>query len=148
MRALIQRVSQASVSVEGQKIAHIGKGILVFLGITHGDTEKDTQYLIEKITNLRIFEGESGKLDLSVRDLNGEILLVSQFTLYGTCDKGRRPDFAQAAPIEEAKATYEKAVELLKNCGVKGECGQFQAHMMVELINDGPVTLMIESRHS
>ena len=146
MKALIQRVSEASVSVEGQSIASIQKGLLVFIGITSGDGPKDIEYLKEKILNLRIFEGESGKLDLSVLDLKGEILLVSQFTLYGTCDKGRRPDFAQAAPIEEARLIYEQVVASFQKSELKIEQGQFQAHMQVKLCNDGPVTLMLESK--
>lgn len=146
MRVLLQRVQSASVQVDGTKISEINKGVLILLGITHGDGEKDTRQLLEKIINLRIFEGESGKLDLSLQDIKGEILLVSQFTLYGVCDKGRRPDFGLAAPIEEAKKVYEQAVEIFKQCGLKIECGQFQAHMKVELINDGPLTLMLESK--
>lgn len=146
MRALIQRVQSASVSVDNQVIGKIDKGILVLLGITHGDTQKDSAYLLEKITNLRIFENQEGKLDLSLLDIKGEILLVSQFTLYGTCDKGRRPDFGLAAPAEEAKKIYEEAVQIFKNSGLKVETGQFQAYMQVSLINDGPLTLMIESK--
>lgn len=146
MRALLQRVKNASVQVDRQKIAQIGKGVVILLGITHGDNEKDISYLVEKITNLRIFEGESGKLDLSLLDTKGEILLVSQFTLYGSCEKGRRPDFALAAHIEEAKQTYNQAVDLFSKCGLKVKYGQFQSHMEVELINDGPLTLMLESK--
>lgn len=116
MKALIQRVSQAAVTVDNQEISRIGKGILILLGITHGDSEKDINYLIEKITNLRIFEGETGKMDLSVRDVKGELLLVSQFTLYGDCNKGRRPDFGNAAPLEEARAIFEKACQLFASC--------------------------------
>jgi len=146
MRALIQRVTKASVTVQGRKIGEIGKGILVLLGITHGDSEKDITYLHDKIANLRIFEGESGKLDLSLRDIKGEFLLISQFTLYGDCKKGRRPDFNGAAPIEEARSTFEKACEIFQKSDVPTKTGQFQANMQVELINDGPVTLMLESK--
>lgn len=145
MRALIQRVTKASVTVDGNKISEIGKGILILLGITHGDNEKDINYLLEKISNLRIFE-KDGKLDLSVRDVSGEMLLVSQFTLYGDCNKGRRPDFNDAAPIEEARATFEKACEIFGKSDVPVKTGQFQANMQVELVNDGPFTIMIESR--
>ncbi|MFO0780885.1 MAG: D-aminoacyl-tRNA deacylase [Candidatus Gracilibacteria bacterium] len=146
MKALIQRVTKASVTVNGSKISEIGKGILIFLGITHGDNEKDIQYLIEKISNLRIFEGQDGKLDLSVKDTGGEFMLVSQFTLYGDCNKGRRPDFNSAAPIDEARAIYEKACSLFQQSEVPTKTGQFQANMQVELTNDGPFTLMIESK--
>ena len=146
MRALIQRVKNASVTVENEVIGKIDKGILVFLGITHGDNQNDSKYLLDKISNLRIFENELGKLDLSLLDLKGEILLVSQFTLYGTCDKGRRPDFGRAAQIDEAKRVYDEAVEIFKTAGLKVETGKFQANMQVGLVNDGPVTLMIESK--
>lgn len=146
MRALIQRVTGASVTVESTKISEIGKGILIFLGITQGDDEKDTGYLLEKISNLRIFEGQDGKLDLSVRDVKGEMMLVSQFTLYGDCNKGRRPDFNSAAPIEEARKVFEKACEIFQKSDVPTKTGQFQANMQVELVNDGPFTLMIESK--
>ncbi len=145
MRALIQRVTKASVTVDGTKISEIGKGILILLGITQGDNEKDSTYLLEKISNLRIFE-KNGKLDLSVKDVQGELLLVSQFTLYGDCNKGRRPDFNSAAPIEEARAVFEKACEIFRKSDVPTKTGQFQADMQVELINDGPFTLMIESK--
>lgn len=145
MRALIQRVSSASVDVEGKRIAETGKGILVFLGITHGDNETDVSYLLEKISNLRIFEGESGKLDHSIRDIKGEFLLVSQFTLYGGCNNGRRPDFGNAAPVEEARAIFEKACAIFEQSGVPTKTGQFQANMQVGLVNDGPLTLMLES---
>ena len=146
MRALIQRVTKASVTVESAKISEINKGILILLGITQGDNEKDIQYLLEKISNLRIFEGADGKLDLSILDTKGEFLLVSQFTLYGDCNKGRRPDFNSAAPIEEARTVFQKACEMFQNSSVPTKTGQFQANMQVELINDGPFTLMIESK--
>lgn len=146
MRALIQRVSKASVTVNDKKLSEIGKGILVLLGITHGDNEKDIKYLLEKITNLRIFEGENQKLDLSIQDVKGELLLVSQFTLYGDCNNGRRPDFNNAAPVEEARTVFEKACEIFKKSLVPTQTGQFQANSQIELINDGPLTLMIESK--
>lgn len=146
MKALLQRVKKASVVVDDREISAIKRGLLVFIGITHGDNQHDIDQLVEKIINLRIFEGENNKLDLSVKDIQGEILLVSQFTLYGECDKGRRPDFGKAAPIEEAKATYIKVIEGFKKTEVKVEEGQFQAHMMVELVNDGPLTLLLESK--
>jgi len=146
MRALIQRVKKASVTVDGRHISEIGRGILILLGITHGDGEKDVNYLIEKITNLRIFEGENGKPDLSVRDTKGEILLVSQFTLYGDCNKGRRPDFTAAAPTDEARDMFALSCRLFRECGLPVKTGEFQAHMDVESINDGPFTLMVESK--
>lgn len=146
MRALIQRVTGASVTVDGKKISEIGKGILILLGITHGDNQDDARYLLEKIGNLRIYEGADGKLDLSIRDVGGEFLLVSQFTLYGECDKGRRPDFTKAAPVDEARKTFEDTCEIFKKSDIPTKTGQFQAMMQVELINDGPLTLMIESK--
>lgn len=146
MKALLQRVAKASVNVGGNQIATIDRGILVFLGIKRGDDQKDIDYLVEKIRNLRIFEGENNKLDLSIEDIKGDLLLVSQFTLYGTCDKGRRPDFGNAAPIDEAKQLYEDAVKRFKQTGLKVEEGEFQASMKVELVNDGPLTLLIESK--
>lgn len=146
MRALIQRVTKASVTIEGKTVGDIGKGILILLGITQGDNEKDITYLLEKIGNLRIFEGQDGKLDLSVRDVKGEQLLVSQFTLYGDCNKGRRPDFTAAAPVEEARKIFEKACEIFGRSDVPTKTGQFQANMQVELVNDGPFTLMLESK--
>jgi len=145
MRAVIQRVKSAEVLVKNETIGKIEKGILVLLGITAGDDEADIQYLADKITNLRIFEGESGKMDLSVQDINGSILIVSQFTLYGSCRKGRRPDFGNAAPTEEAEAIYKKTIEAFKKTGIQVEDGEFQAYMQVQLENDGPVTLIIDS---
>lgn len=148
MRAVIQRVSSASVTVDGQTRGEISQGLLILLGITHGDSEKEIQWMVEKITNLRIFEGESGKLDLSVQDVGGALLIVSQFTLYGKCDKGRRPDFGEAAPIEEAKKIYEQAVKAFKSTNLSTEEGEFQANMLVELRNDGPLTLILDSPQS
>lgn len=151
MRAVIQRVIAAEVTVRGASAREtlkgkIGKGIVVLLGIGRGDSEKDIQWMVEKIPNLRIFEGKGEKLDLSIRDVNGEILLVSQFTLYGKCDKGRRPDFGEAATIEEAKDIYKKAVEAFRASGIPVQEGEFQAYMQVKLQNDGPLTLILESR--
>ncbi len=146
MKALIQRVQKASVTVDGQIIGKIDRGILVYLGITRGDGENEIKYLLEKITNLRIYENEEGKLDKSLLEVNGAILLVSQFTLYGTADKGRRPDFGLAAPVQEAKDVYDKAVEIFRASNVPVQTGQFQAHMYIESINDGPFTLMLESK--
>ena len=146
MRALIQRVTGASGTVDGNKISEIGKGILILLGITHGDNQDDARYLLDKIGNLRIYEGTDGKLDLSIRDVGGEFLLVSQFTLYGECNKGRRPDFTNAAPVDEARKTFEETCEIFRSSDIPTKTGQFQAMMQVELVNDGPLTLMIESK--
>lgn len=145
MRAVVQRVAHAEVTVDNETKGKIGQRLLIFLGITHGDDAKDIQWMVEKITNLRIFEGESGKLDLSVQDIKGQLLIVSQFTLYGKCDKGRRPDFGEAAPIEEAKHTYEQAIAAFKASGLPVEQGEFQATMQVQLQNDGPLTLILDS---
>ncbi len=146
MRALVQRVKKASVSVDGEVIGEIGNGLLVFIGVTHGDTEGDAAYLAEKIAHLRIFRDENDKMNLSLLDIGGGALAVSQFTLYGDCRKGRRPGFSDAAEPELAERLYEKFVDLLRLQGVKRvETGCFAADMLVELENDGPVTLMLES---
>lgn len=145
MKALIQRVKKAKVIVENQITGEIDKGILVLLGITHEDENKDADYLVEKIINLRIFESEKSGFDFSLLDEKAELLVVSQFTLYGSCKKGRRPDFTSAAAPEKAKQLYEYFIEKCKEKGIKTETGIFGAHMEVELINDGPVTLEIES---
>jgi D-tyrosyl-tRNA(Tyr) deacylase len=146
MKALIQRTSSASVRVEDKTIAETEKGLVVFLGIANGDDESDIEYLVDKIINLRIFESEKNRMDFSVSDIKGDILVVSQFTLCGDCNKGRRPDFTKAAPIEEAKELYKKAVETFKSTGLTIQEGEFQAYMHVNLINDGPVTIMLESK--
>jgi D-aminoacyl-tRNA deacylase len=146
MRALIQRVSKASVLVDSVVTAQINAGLLVFVGIKKGDTQKEIDYITDKIANLRIFEGETGKFDFSAIELKKEILVVSQFTLYADCSRGRRPDFGEAAPTEEAKEIYEKTVEAFKKTGLKVSTGQFQAHMAISLVNDGPVTIMLNSK--
>ncbi len=148
MRALLQRVKKASVTVNGGTVAHINKGLLVFIGINKNDRTADSDFLVDKITNLRVFENEKGKFDLSVREIKGDILLVPQFTLYGKCVKGRRPDFTDAAPIDIAAKIYQDTVAAFMKTGLKVESGIFQAHMEVHLVNDGPVTLMIESQQS
>lgn len=145
MRALIQRVKRAKVTVDGEVTGEIGKGIVVLLGITHGDTEKDAEFLAEKIANLRIFPGEKSSFDFSVLDADGSILAVSQFTLYGSTEKGRRPDFTASAKPEQAKALYELFIKKVQEKGLKVATGRFQAMMDVELVNDGPVTFMLES---
>ncbi|AVQ16666.1 D-aminoacyl-tRNA deacylase [Fusobacterium gonidiaformans] len=146
MKAVIQRVQYASVAVEGNIIGKIEKGFLILLGITHEDTEKDVLWLANKIKDLRVFEDENGKMNLSLEEVKGEVLIVSQFTLYGNCMKGRRPAFVDAARPELAIPLYEKFLETFQSFGIKTESGKFGADMKVELLNDGPVTLIIESK--
>jgi D-tyrosyl-tRNA(Tyr) deacylase len=145
MRAVIQRVSEAGVTVEGQCIGRIGRGLAVLLGIAANDTKTDADYLIEKIVGLRIFPDETGRFDRSVQDVNGSLLVISQFTLYGNCRKGRRPSFSDAAGTEIALPLYEYFVAGLKARNIPVETGRFQALMAVRLVNDGPVTLIIDS---
>lgn len=144
MRLLIQRVSKASVTVEGQAISAIGKGLLILLGIGHGDGEEQTKFLAEKVANLRIFEDEQGKTNLSVLDVKGEAIVVSQFTLYANTLKGRRPSFIDAALPDIAEPLVNRYVELLRGYGVPTQTGKFGAHMAVEIHNDGPVTIWLE----
>jgi D-tyrosyl-tRNA(Tyr) deacylase len=145
MRALLQRVTQASVVVEGSAVGEIGAGLLILLGVTKLDTAADAALLVEKILNLRIFPDADGKMNRSLLDAQGSLLVVSQFTLYGDCRKGRRPGFDAAAPAEQARALYESFVELARRSGLRVETGVFQAHMEVALVNDGPVTFMLET---
>ncbi|NUU96785.1 D-aminoacyl-tRNA deacylase [Marinitoga sp. 1138] len=146
MRAVLQRVKKASVVVENEIVGKIGKGILVLLGVGHNDTENDIKWLADKIMNLRIFEDENDKMNLSLLDIKGEILVVSQFTLYGDCRKGRRPSYSNAAKPDKANEYYEKFMKYIEdNYNTKVERGIFQAEMEVELINDGPVTLLLDS---
>ena len=145
MRAVVQRVSSSKVTVEGNITGEINKGLLVLLGVTHEDTSKDVDYIIDKTLNLRIFEDEDEKMNLSLKDIGGELLVVSQFTLYGDCRKGRRPSFSTAAKPEHAISLYEEFVEKAKAEGLKVGTGQFRAHMMVDLTNDGPVTILLDS---
>jgi len=144
MRALLQRVSKASVTVEGQTISTIGKGLLILLGVGHGDGEEQAKFLSEKIANLRVFEDEQGKTNLSVQDVKGEVLVVSQFTLYADTRKGRRPSFIDAALPEVAEPLVGRFVELLRGHGIPTQTGKFGAHMEVEIHNDGPVTIWLE----
>lgn len=144
MRVLIQRVSQASVTVDQQVISKIGKGLLILLGIGHDDGEDQAQFLAEKAANLRIFEDEQGKTNLSVLDVKGEAMVVSQFTLYADARKGRRPSFIDAAAPEVAAPLVDRFVELMRNHGVPSQTGKFGAHMQVEIHNDGPVTIWLE----
>ncbi len=150
MRAVVQRVKKASVKIQntsdGDYInGEIDKGLLIFLGITHEDNDKDLDYIADKISGLRIFEDEQGKMNLSINDIKGEILLISQFTLYGDCRKGRRPGFTDAARPEIAIPLYEKMIETLKLKGIKVEVGIFGADMLVDIQNDGPVTILLDS---
>lgn len=146
MIAVIQRVVSASVTVEGAVVGAIGRGILVLLGVERGDTEVDARYLADKIADLRIFADDGGKMNRSVIDIGGKILSVSQFTLVGSCDKGRRPSFDRAAPPDEGKRLYEIFNRFLRERGLVVETGIFQADMLVSLVNDGPVTFVIQSR--
>lgn len=145
MRAVIQRVKSASVTVEGRVVASIRQGLMVLAGIARDDTMKDAEWIAEKLVNLRIFEDEEGRFDRSLLDIGGELLLVSQFTLYGDCRKGRRPSFSDAMPSEKARVFFEKFVELVRTKGCRVEQGVFQAMMDVGLVNDGPVTLILDS---
>ncbi|MDI6812055.1 MAG: D-aminoacyl-tRNA deacylase [Desulfitobacteriaceae bacterium] len=145
MRAVVQRVKRASVRVNDVLVGEIGHGLLVFLGVGGEDGESDLAWIVEKIAGLRIFEDEEGKMNLSVEDVGGEILLVSQFTLYGDCRKGKRPSFSSAAPPDMAKELFDQAVALVKQRGIPVATGIFQADMAVELVNDGPVTLLLDS---
>lgn len=147
MRAVVQRVSAGAVEVSGVTVGSIGPGLVVLLGVGRGDSKEDARYLADKIANLRIFEDEAGKMNLSVLDRAGQILAVSQFTLYGDCVKGRRPSFTQAAPPEEARELYIYFMEELRLRGLAVAAGIFQEHMLVHIDNDGPVTILIESRN-
>ena len=148
MRAVVQRVSSSKVTVDDRITGEISKGLLVLLGVTHEDTSKDVDYMIDKILNLRIFEDENEKMNLSLKDINGELLVVSQFTLYGDCRKGKRPSFSNAARPDLATTLYEEFIEKVKSQEVVVGTGEFGAHMMVDLTNDGPVTILLESNKS
>jgi D-aminoacyl-tRNA deacylase len=145
MRACIQRVSRAEVAVAGQPCGSIGPGMLVLLGVANGDTEAEAKWLAEKIAGLRIFEDGEGKMNLSLADVGGSMLIVSQFTLLGDCRRGRRPDFTAAAPPEIAERLYNVFVHAVAAVGLPVATGRFRQHMLVELVNDGPVTLVVES---
>ncbi|MBO8160336.1 MAG: D-tyrosyl-tRNA(Tyr) deacylase [Thermosipho sp. (in: Bacteria)] len=146
MRAVVQRVLEASVEVDNQIIGKINKGLLVLLGVGKEDTEKDIEYLVDKIINLRIFDDKEGKMNLSLLDVKGELLIVSQFTLYGDCRRGRRPSYSDSAPPDKAKVFYSKFIEKAKKYGINVSTGSFGAYMKVSLINDGPVTLLLDSK--
>ena len=145
MRAVIQRVSKASVTVEGRTIAQIKNGMLVLLGVKQDDSKREAELLAKKTANLRIFNDEQGKMNLSLLDIEGEALVVSQFTLYGNCKKGRRPSFIDAALPEKADLLYQEYVQYLKDEQIAVKTGQFQAMMQVELVNEGPVTIILDS---
>lgn len=146
MRAVVQRVECASITVDSELIAAISKGLLVFVGIGKADLDKDVDYIKKKILNLRIFENERGLFHYNVQDIQGEILLVSQFTLYGDCRNGNRPSFTQSMPVETARSFYERVVQSFKKDYSKTQSGQFQAMMKIQLVNDGPVTITIDSQ--
>lgn len=146
MRAVVQRVASSRVTVDERVIGEVKKGLLVLLGVTHDDTSKDVDYMVDKVTNLRIFEDENDKMNLSLKDIGGEVMAVSQFTLYGDARKGRRPSFSDAARPDVANPLYEEFVEKLRAQGITVGTGVFGAHMMVELTNDGPVTILLESK--
>ena len=146
MKALLQRVTEASVSVAGEVVGSIGQGLVVFVGVANGDTERDAQYLAQRTVNLRIFSDKEGRFNLSVLDIKGELLVVSQFTLLADTRKGRRPSFIEAAPPAQAEELFERFVQQARATGLKVETGRFQQYMQVEIHNDGPVTILLDSR--
>ena len=145
MRAVLQRVTEASITIDGQKVGEIGKGIMVLFGMLGTDTDKTIDYMLDKVINLRIFEDENEKMNRSLEDVGGQVLVISQFTLYGNCRKGRRPDFLAAARPEVAIPLYEKFVSLCREKGIHTETGEFGAEMLVESVNDGPLTLVVDT---
>ena len=145
MRALVQRVTKARVTVAGEVTGQIERGLLVLLGVGHGDSTRDVAWMAEKLAGLRIFDDEAGKMNLSLADVGGGMLVVSQFTLFGDCRKGKRPSFVDAAPPELAIELYEQLVEAVRQRGIAVGTGRFREHMDVALVNDGPVTLWVES---
>ena len=145
MRALLQRVRQGAVHVDGRMTGQTGPGYVIFLGVGRGDSQQDAAWLAQKTANLRVFEDEQGRFNLSLLDMKGSALVVSQFTLYADCRRGNRPGFEQAAPPQVAEYLYQEYVQLLRAQGIVVETGVFQAHMLVELVNDGPATFLLES---
>jgi len=146
VKALLQRVTRASVSVGGEVVGRIGQGLVVFVGVASGDTEKDAQYLAQKAVELRIFSDEEGRFNLSALDIKGELLVVSQFTLLADTRKGRRPSFIEAAPPAQAEEIFERFVEQARATGLRVDTGRFQQYMQVEIHNDGPVTILLDSK--
>ncbi len=148
MRAVVQRVSAARVRVGENITGQIDEGLLVYLGVETDDEEKDLDYILDKVTNIRIFEDQYGKMNLSIREIGGAILAVSQFTLYGDCRKGRRPSFTHAAGLDKAEDFYNRFIHRVREMGIHIETGVFRAHMHVESVNDGPVTILLDSRRA
>ena len=146
MKAVIQRVSRASVDVNDETIGKIGRGFLVLLGVANEDTDEDMDYLVKKITQMRIFEDEAGKMNLSLKDVGGEILIISQFTLFASTKKGTRPSVTAAGAPDFSQEMYLKFIAACRDCGIHTEEGEFGAHMMVSLVNDGPVTITMDSK--
>jgi D-tyrosyl-tRNA(Tyr) deacylase len=146
MKALLQRVTAARVNVDGEEVGRIGWGLVVFIGVADGDAGKDIDYLVQKTVNLRIFSDDDGRFNLSALDIGGELLLVSQFTLLADTRKGRRPSFTAAAPPDKAEEIFDEFIEKARSTGLKVACGRFQQYMQVEIHNDGPVTIMLDSR--
>ena len=144
MKLVVQRVSNAKVEVEGRVTGEIGQGFLVLLGVTHEDTKQNADFLVQKLVNLRVFTDENYKMNLSIKDIKGELLIVSQFTLYANCQKGNRPSFVEAAKPEQAEELYNYFVEKCKQEGINVQTGEFGAHMQVSLLNNGPVTIILE----
>lgn len=148
MRAVLQRVARASVTIDAQQTSSIGRGYVVLLGVTHDDAEQDAKYIADKVASLRLFEDEAGKINLGISEVGGEVLLVSQFTLYADCRKGRRPSFTNAATPDIADRLYQRVAELLREAGLSVQTGVFGAHMQISLVNDGPVTILLDSRRA
>jgi len=148
MRAVVQRVSRASVTVDNRPVASIGRGLLVLLGVARGDAATDAEYLARRVIGLRVFDDETGKMNLAVKDVDGEIMLVSQFTLCADTRKGNRPSFVGAAPPEEARPVIARVAELVREAGINCPEGRFGAHMAVELVNDGPVTIVFDTKQT
>jgi D-aminoacyl-tRNA deacylase len=148
VRIVLQRVKSARVEVAGETVGSIGSGLLIFVGVTHADTEDDVHYLADKVTQLRIFADEAGRMNRSLVETRGSLLVVSQFTLYGDCRKGRRPSFDHAARPEQARILYERFIQCVKLSNIAVETGVFQAEMEIHLINDGPVTFILDSRRA
>jgi D-tyrosyl-tRNA(Tyr) deacylase len=146
MKALLQRVIQASVTVSGEEVGKINAGLVILIGVANGDTIQDVQYLAQKIAGLRIFADGEGKFNLSVQDIKGEFLLISQFTLLADTRRGRRPSFTEAAPPDQAESLFKSFVEEIRKTGLKVATGRFQQHMLVQIYNDGPVTILLDSR--